>query len=1650
MPTQKLKFLIKDFFSKCDQICKCNSSKHSSSSHWNKVSKSGPRKICGRQPLKNLQGYDLLKQNKSLMENFIFCVLQMVILFTIIFFSLSFIAISRTSSTTASPTQIKKKIAQSVAAGIAAGIMSGGTLLLHNIETALKSSPTTSSLLSSPNASSAQTLSKIESKEEPAENAYSGKSFQESLADTLKNGVLNNKLIAALKSIQGQSNDISSTKIEGSKDLVQDSSVDQIDSSKLSEILKLDKKTEMDKQREEIGRYFEHDNPHLKNLETRLPDYIEDFTKEVKPYTTFHHEGRPVLIPSHSKQKQPFEYFLLHKYDPDRLVLPNNLFSTKVLEYNDSPHNLFNGDVSVPSEAHVSKKSVYTIVKHKRKPHQNFIYSDKSTSSTKTSITKNKLDEDIKWLANYIQTRKRINPSDTHINDKSGDKNKFLNAAFKEMQPDRRQKIAKYNYHRKNNSVFHENSESNNSHALKKEKGRNKDYIYHATTKNRTNYSVTFSNYPQNNLSLKFFGSNSSMLAKNRHRNVYSKSTMALRNIESKGSNYFNKSHATNEKQLGYRSSGNKTKTKTLKISGTMRNRRNYNPLSRKSFIKNEAKDVINHADIIDDDDILEDEDEFDETTQRVVPKRKLSSELTNAGITRTILHKPPYYENPFYPFIEDGKENGKSSKIVHNARAQSRMLHDLKVGDYGDLKYTKELKPKSYFIKTRSTNFLKENDADDDEDDDEDDDYSGYNEIQNYDYLDQNNKSSNILKSFYNKEVKQKKVIKKFPQMLKNVTKTHEKSKPSNKTSQVKPTVQIGGSRLKVIETADDNSTTSNHEDKRFQSSKINSNLNNQGNSLSGMYTLYSTGPSASAKSNISKVSTSQKPSKKNDNAELVVKYRYHYLDSNPLISVFDPTVDTGSASGTDDITNTADKKVYKIYKNKGKYLTKSFKNKSTNALNIRKNISSSTLESTSNAKTLDENSEDALDAIGDNKRDNQIIVNNTSPFMYKLQLQLSELKKKKRSVESFENEFDSISSPRYNSSFHPTLQLMQISRRDFIPRYTRTTNTKRTNIDTIFKKIDAIPRYRSKIELKKKHILYDEPYLKSKQRPPGDALFGKSTKKTETGEGLYDTVRVKDNQINSKEISNRSNIKSVKNKTGQKRTKLTVDKKLQIAQEALKAFVPVLMKGLVQKALLKKQNRVRPSSPLILMNYGGAHVINTDSPTPASATTHPSNLAFEEPAPPSPPSVSDVNIRHLAGYGQPGFVLPDVYKSPIQPQTAPACVGCAHLKQPQARSGQSQNVLTVLSLPPVTNPTWRSVQTTTENSPSKKSDTLRMILKALLIKKISENPQNLQFLLPTTGMLPVRASLLPTLANGFNAVNLIQGEQSNSQLPSIPLSADASPQVASIGPDPPLLSSSKASDSLSQVASIAPDPPLPGNSRSQDTSSVINAIVNSLQKPTVSPLVSQVTHPFNLASTGTDLPLNYLSQMDVKNDEEENESGDEDEDNDVAVTAEDSKNVKMKSKSDLNPHELIEIKDRESLEKLLNSRDKEKKVKKLKQKLKALTKQLNKKKISGLHSFKSHVSPYSSKTKLTLSNNKFMKMESGNDHGEDENKGLDLISKHLGHSSKERGVAKQGTQGIIIVPFGNKKYMKDEFHKPEKKNSRKQFASTVIPQLI
>ena len=34
--------------------------------NWDKVLKNGPSKICGRQPLKNLKGYGLLKQTISL------------------------------------------------------------------------------------------------------------------------------------------------------------------------------------------------------------------------------------------------------------------------------------------------------------------------------------------------------------------------------------------------------------------------------------------------------------------------------------------------------------------------------------------------------------------------------------------------------------------------------------------------------------------------------------------------------------------------------------------------------------------------------------------------------------------------------------------------------------------------------------------------------------------------------------------------------------------------------------------------------------------------------------------------------------------------------------------------------------------------------------------------------------------------------------------------------------------------------------------------------------------------------------------------------------------------------------------------------------------------------------------------------------------------------------------------------------------------------------------------------------------------------------------------------------------------------------------------------------------------------------------------
>ena len=37
-----------------------------SENNWDKVFKNGPSKICGRQPLKNLKGSDLLKQTLSL------------------------------------------------------------------------------------------------------------------------------------------------------------------------------------------------------------------------------------------------------------------------------------------------------------------------------------------------------------------------------------------------------------------------------------------------------------------------------------------------------------------------------------------------------------------------------------------------------------------------------------------------------------------------------------------------------------------------------------------------------------------------------------------------------------------------------------------------------------------------------------------------------------------------------------------------------------------------------------------------------------------------------------------------------------------------------------------------------------------------------------------------------------------------------------------------------------------------------------------------------------------------------------------------------------------------------------------------------------------------------------------------------------------------------------------------------------------------------------------------------------------------------------------------------------------------------------------------------------------------------------------------
>ena len=39
-------------------------------SFWDKVFKSGPNKICGRQSLKNLKGYGLLKQFKIIKDCF--------------------------------------------------------------------------------------------------------------------------------------------------------------------------------------------------------------------------------------------------------------------------------------------------------------------------------------------------------------------------------------------------------------------------------------------------------------------------------------------------------------------------------------------------------------------------------------------------------------------------------------------------------------------------------------------------------------------------------------------------------------------------------------------------------------------------------------------------------------------------------------------------------------------------------------------------------------------------------------------------------------------------------------------------------------------------------------------------------------------------------------------------------------------------------------------------------------------------------------------------------------------------------------------------------------------------------------------------------------------------------------------------------------------------------------------------------------------------------------------------------------------------------------------------------------------------------------------------------------------------------------------
>ena len=49
-------------------VCRCSTIRRD---RWDKVFKSGPRKICGRQPLKNLKGYGKLKDvdcDQSLMS----------------------------------------------------------------------------------------------------------------------------------------------------------------------------------------------------------------------------------------------------------------------------------------------------------------------------------------------------------------------------------------------------------------------------------------------------------------------------------------------------------------------------------------------------------------------------------------------------------------------------------------------------------------------------------------------------------------------------------------------------------------------------------------------------------------------------------------------------------------------------------------------------------------------------------------------------------------------------------------------------------------------------------------------------------------------------------------------------------------------------------------------------------------------------------------------------------------------------------------------------------------------------------------------------------------------------------------------------------------------------------------------------------------------------------------------------------------------------------------------------------------------------------------------------------------------------------------------------------------------------------------------